>query len=198
MAIHTIPARRGLALQIKKGHHYKVINTHGYQIVDHWAFNADDPKEFMSMEHCHVAIDKLTPVVGDSLVTNKRRPIITLLEDSSPGVHDTVIAACDIYRYQQLGAKEYHDNCTDNLHAALDFALPCTPSPLNLFENARPAPDGTIEIAAPVAPPGSHVTLRAELDVTLVLSACPQDMAATNGPGPTDAAYRLTSTINGA
>ena len=60
--------------------------------------------------------------------------------------------------------------------------MPCTPSPLNLFENARPAADGTIEIAAPVSTPGSHVTLRVELDLVLVFSACPQDIAPTNGP----------------
>jgi uncharacterized protein YcgI (DUF1989 family) len=36
------------------------------------------------------------------------------------------------------------------------------------------------------------VTLRAELDVLVVLSACPQDLAPTNGPGPADAHYELT------
>ena len=77
-------------------------------------------------------------------------------------MHDTLLAACDAYRYALLGATGPHANCTDNLHAALAFAIPCTPSPLNLFENARPAPDGTIEIAAPISTPGSHVTLRAE------------------------------------
>ena len=31
MALHNIPARRGLALPVKKGQHYKVINTHGFR-----------------------------------------------------------------------------------------------------------------------------------------------------------------------
>ena len=39
---HTIPARKGLALRVRKGQRYKVINTHGTQIVDHWAFNVAD------------------------------------------------------------------------------------------------------------------------------------------------------------
>ena len=30
--------------------------------------------------------------------------MLTLVEDTSPGVHDTVIAACDPFRYAQLGA----------------------------------------------------------------------------------------------
>ncbi len=79
---HTIPARKGLALRVHTAQRYKVLNTHGTQIIDHWAFNAADVKEFMSMEHCRVAIDKLSPVVGYAMVTNKRRPSITLPGDS--------------------------------------------------------------------------------------------------------------------
>ena len=36
-------------------------------------------------------------------------------------------------------------------------------------------------IEPPVARPGSHVTLRLEMDAIIVFSACPQDMAPTNG-----------------
>lgn len=190
MAVHTIPARRGLALPVKKGQHYKVINTHGYQIVDHWAFNAEDPKEFMSMEHCHVAIDKLTPVAGDSMVTNKRRPIITLLEDSSPGVHDTLVAACDIYRYQLLGAKGYHDNCTDNLAAALKaigFTQPETPCPFNLFQNTQYHAGKGFAYLPTVSKKGDHVLFRADMDAVVAFSCCPQDMVPVNSGKPTEA-----------
>ena len=45
--------------------------------------------------------------------------------------------------------------------------MPATPSPLNLFENARPAADGTLEIAAPVSTPGSTATFALELDAVL-------------------------------
>ena len=50
------------------------------------------------------------------MVTNKRRPILTVVADTC-GVHDTLMSACDLYRYQGLGVQEYHDSCTDNLHA---------------------------------------------------------------------------------
>jgi uncharacterized protein YcgI (DUF1989 family) len=186
----VIPARRAVALRIATGQSLQVINTHGSQVVDTWAFV--DATEWMSMEHSRLHMGRVNPIVGDSFVTTRRRPALTLVEDTSGGVHDTLLAACDRYRYELLGASE-HDSCTDNLHAALDFTIPCTPSPLNLFENARPSADGTIEIAAPVSTAGSHVTLRAELDLTVVLSACPQDMAPTNGPGPTDAEYRIVT-----
>ena len=115
----TIPARRGKAERIREGQVIKVINTHGQQVVDTWAFNARDLTEFMSMEHSRAAMKKIIPEVGDTLVTNRRRPILQVVEDTTPGVHDTLLAACDRYRYEQLGCKDYHDNCTDNLTAAL-------------------------------------------------------------------------------
>src|SRR6201999_2782497 len=98
------------------------------------------------------------PAVGDTLVTNHRRAILTFVEDTSGGVHDTLLAACDRYRYELLGAFD-HDNCTDNLHAVVGMAIPTTPSPLNLSEKPRPAPHGAIEIPPPVSTPGSFVAL---------------------------------------
>src|SRR5271156_3038735 len=115
----AIPARRGKAVFVRRGQTIKVINTHGEQVVDTWAFNRLDLGEFMSMEHSRATHRHLIPRVGDALLTNRRRPILTILEDTSGGVHDTLMAACDRYRYEELGCTEYHDNCTDNLVAAL-------------------------------------------------------------------------------
>ena len=47
----TIPARQAKAVLVKKRQHVRVINTHGTQVVDCWAVNADNMTEFMSMEH---------------------------------------------------------------------------------------------------------------------------------------------------
>ena len=85
----TIPTRLGKAAHVKVGQGVKVINTHGAQVVDTWAFRADDLTEFMSMEHSRPYHMKLRPEVGDTLVSNQRRPIMTLVEDTSGGVHTT-------------------------------------------------------------------------------------------------------------
>jgi uncharacterized protein len=179
-----IPARRGKALHLRRGQKARVVNTNGQQVVDTWAFNAADLSEFMSMEHSRVAMGRIIPGVGDSLVTNWRRPILTLVEDNSGGIHDTLFAACDRWRYELLGCEGYHDNCTDNLAAAmkeLGLAVPETPAPLNLFMNI-PVMDGNrVEARPPVSTPGSHVTLRAEMDCVIAFSACPQDMIPING-----------------
>ena len=191
-----IPARKGRAARVRKGQRIKVINSKGQQVVDTWAFNADDLREFMSMEHSRVAIGRIIPGIGDTLVTNKRRPILTLVEDTSGGIHDTLFAACDRWRYEALGCKEYHDNCTDNLAAglaALGLTPPETPAPLNLFMNIPVVDGNRVEIRPPVSTPGSYVSLRAEMDCIIAFSACPQDLVPINGleMRPTEAHFEI-------
>jgi uncharacterized protein YcgI (DUF1989 family) len=180
----TIPARRGKAIRLRQGQHARVINTHGQQVVDTWAFHSTDVHEWMSMQHTRAALCHIMVRVGDSLVTNQRRPILTLVEDTSPGIHDTLIAACDRYRYTLLGCSEYHDNCTDNLAAALaelGVQAPVTPSPWNLFMHIPVQPDGRLSFEPPLCKPGDSVLLRAEMDCFLAFSACPQDIVPING-----------------
>jgi uncharacterized protein YcgI (DUF1989 family) len=180
----TIPARRGKAVPVKAGQSIKIINTHGSQVVDTWAFVADKLTEFMSLEHTRATMLRLRPQVGDVFRTNKRRPILMLVEDSCGGVHDMLLAACDNERYGLLGCTEYHDNCTDNLHAAmaaLGLRAPETPSPLNLFMNIPWTAGGALSFDPPTTRPGDYVVLRAELDVVVAMSACPQDILPING-----------------
>jgi uncharacterized protein YcgI (DUF1989 family) len=59
------------------------------------------------------------------MVTNRRRPILKIMEDTAPGIHDTLLAACDRYRYELLGCKEYHRNCTDNFWEAMVELAAC-------------------------------------------------------------------------
>ncbi|MCR9257768.1 MAG: urea carboxylase-associated family protein [Alphaproteobacteria bacterium] len=185
---HEIPARKGLALSVAKGKTIKIINTHGTQVVDTWAFVRDDLAEFMSMEHSRAGMNRLTPKLGDMLLTNHREPILKVVEDTSGGVHDTFIAACDIHRYRGLGCAGYHDNCQDNLWegmAAAGFQAPETPSPLNVFMNIPWDLEGRIDWKPPVSTPGSYLALEAQRDLVIAFSACPQDIVPINGAART-------------
>ncbi len=182
--LRLIPARRGAAARASAGQRIKVINTHGTQVVDTWAFSAADAAEWMSMEASRAWFMKLRAAVGDTFRTNQRRPILTLVEDTSGAAHDTLMAACDLPRYGLLGVTGHHDNCRDNLHAALavlGVKVPATPSPLNLFMNIPWTPDGALAWAEPISPPGSYAVLRAEMDLIIAFSACPQDILPING-----------------
>lgn len=193
-AKQTIPARRGKATRLVKGQSVKIINTHGNQVVDTWAFNAGDLREYMGMEHCRAFWSRLYPVVGDKMVTNRRRPILTLVEDSSPGRHDTLIAPCDNERYGLLGCTHYHDNCRDNMHAGLaelGLFVPYCPPSLNTFMNIPWRQDGALEWGNCLCRPGDHVVFRAEMDAIVVFSACPQDMLPINNGITTEAHFEV-------
>jgi len=194
--LETIPARRGRAVRLSAGQAVAVVNTHGRQVVDTWAFAADDMSEHMSMMHSRVENGRLLPPIGAPFFTNRREAILVLEADSSPGRHDTLMAACDRRRYERLGCTEYHRNCSDNLHEALDaigLSVPETPAPLNLFMNIPIHADQTLEQGAPIGSPGEEVVLRASRDCVVAFSCCPQDMTPINGPGlaPTEAHFRI-------
>ena len=191
-----LPARRGRAQRLNKGQSIKIVNTHGNQVVDTWCFNAEDLGEFMSMEHLRPTLGRIWPQKGDALITNRRRPILTMVEDTSPGRHDTLIAACDVHRYAQLGCKEYHDNCTDNLRAGMrqiGLAVPEVPAPLNMWMNIPVSTGGETSWGTPLSKAGDYVVLRAELDCIVAMSACPQDLVPINGKDciPTEAHYQV-------
>lgn len=184
--VYRIAPRNGAAVRVKKGQALSVINTHGTQVCDFWAFADGNLHEYLSMDHLHTSLSSIYPKVGDALVTNLRRPLMTIKEDTSPGVHDTVIACCDHQRYQQLGCTEYHDNCADNMRMAvmaIGLRAPQVPAPFNLWMNVPISSDGATQWSAPVSKPGDQIVFRAESDVIAVMSACPQDITPVNGEG---------------
>jgi uncharacterized protein YcgI (DUF1989 family) len=189
----TVPARDARAAIVPAGSRFRVVDLEGGQVVDLFAFAVDDVGEYASAEHTRVTLDRLFPMVGQAFVTNRRRPILTLERDDSPGVHDMLCAACDPDRYRLLGAAE-HGSCADNLRRAMaDLGREHVeiPQPINLFMDVRVQPDGTLSWGPSPAKEGDSVTFRAELDAIVVASACPQDLNEINHFRPTSVGIEL-------
>ena len=196
--IYHIPARCGVAVKVKKGQILCIYNTHGSQVCDFFAFCEDNLNEYMSMEHVHTSLETIFPKKGDHLVTNYRRSIMSIADDTSPGVHDTVIASCGHQRYQQLGCKEYHDNCIDNLRMsmiAINLKLLVLPAPFNLWMNIPVSKNGSIKWDSPVSKPGDKILFKAEIDLIAAMSSCPQDITPINGENckPTELHFEVLS-----
>lgn len=195
MGIVTLRAGTGSAYALPAGGAIRISNPSGTQVVDCFAVNPAEPAEFLSMEHTRTALSRISPRVGDPLVSTRRRPMLRLVEDTSPGVHDTLIAACDPERYRQLGVVGYHPSCAENLGTALAEIgidpLPVVPSPLNLFMRIPWDLDGRLEFLPTSTRPGDCVTLRAEREVVVVLSACPMDVNPINSGAPADIEVEL-------
>jgi len=194
MSTHEVPARQGRALRVDRGQALRIINTFGHQVVAFWAFDARDLSIHLSMEHTRASLSRLTPRAGDILVDNRREPMLEFESDTSPGVHDTVIAACDPARYAKLGCAPGHASCADNLHRALEalgLAVAGTPASFNLWMNIPVHPTGELEWRETVSKPGDSVVFRALTDCVMVMSACPQDIIPINAGRPVSAHYSI-------
>src|ERR1700681_328790 len=164
------------------------------------AFAAADPGEYLSASHTRTSTSRLFPRIGEQFITNRRRPILTLVADTSPGVHDMLIAACDPERYRMLGAPG-HASCADNVHNALaqiGLTTETVPQPVNVFMNIPVGTEGDLSCLPAVSRPGDAVTFAAAMDCAVVLSAWPMDLNAINGQRPTSLAIDIMSTNPGA
>jgi len=174
-----VPGYSGRGIAVDTGAVIRITNVDGCQIGDMFAIVRADPGEFLDTPRTRLITRRLFPVVGQQFVTNRYRPILTFIEDHSPGIHDSLFAPCDSGYYQKVNGSTTHPNCYDNfLHAAQELGLhfESVPGPVNLFQNTPCQPDGTLGAEPSPANPGDYVELRAELDIYLILTACSVDI----------------------
>jgi uncharacterized protein YcgI (DUF1989 family) len=194
MSRTEIPARSGWSGVLRQGQLLRVIDAQGGQAADLWAFNLVDVEELLSAHHTRVMNGEVYPRVGWTFYTNERRPILKFVDDTSPGRHDCLAAACDSVRYEQLGAGADHGSCEENLQAEAlrhDFVVRHAPQPINVFANFRVTPEGALDLNECLSAPGDGATFEALMDCIVVLSACPQDIVPFQPGGPTDMAVEV-------
>jgi uncharacterized protein YcgI (DUF1989 family) len=183
-----VPPSEGRAVLVREGQHVRVVDVEGGQVGDLFAVAVADPGEYASAAHTRVAIRKLFPRPGDPVLTNRRRPILSVTADTSPGRHDMLYAACDPARYALLGAESSHRSCAENLRQALaehGAVLPAVPQPLNVFMDVRAEQDGTLTSHPASSGPGDYIAFQAHMDCLVVLSSCPMDIVPISAGGLT-------------
>ena len=188
-----VPPGEGRGLKVPSGTTFRVVDIDGGQVGDLFAFVADDAREYASAEHTRPSIGRLFPRPGETVLTNQRTPILELVEDNSPGHHDTLYAACDPARYRLLGV-EGHRSCAENLREAMatlgitDVAIP---QPLNVFMDVRVDASGDMSTRPASSKAGDHLVFRALVDAHVVLSSSPMDIFAISAGGITPLAIDL-------
>lgn len=183
-----VPAREARAVPATAGQLLRISTESGGQVGDLFAFTADDPTEYLSAAHTRAHVNRLFPEVGEQFVTTLRQPILTLVEDTSPGRHDMLIPACDPARYRALGADNRHPSCAENLRKVLGevgIDLPVVPQPVNIFMDIPVTADGELLWLPSPAPAGASITFEVVRDCVVVVSACPQDLVDINNGMPT-------------
>jgi uncharacterized protein YcgI (DUF1989 family) len=194
----AVPASQGRAFRMKAGQFARIANTYGNQVVDTWAVAESDLSEISSMDHTRSVNSNIFFTEGMSVQSSRRRSMLTMVADSAKVRHDTLLCPCSGELYQQLGCTEYHRSCTDNYHEALrreNIEHGFTPASLNLFMNVPVKADGAVDRVPPATAAGDYVVLRADIDLVLVLSACPQDITPINGAArtPKDVAVTIAN-----
>jgi urea carboxylase-associated protein 1 len=184
-----VAARAPWMHRVKAGETLRIIDLEGNQAVDFLLYATDDDAERYSAQDTVAAQANIFLRTGSVLLSNEGRPMMTIT-GTSVEYHDTIGGACSIesnsLRYGHH-TKAQH-SCVDNF---LDANLRDgrgkrdMVSNVNFFMNVPVEADGALGIVDGISAPGLSVDLRAEMDVTVVVSNCPQINNPCNGFNPT-------------
>ena len=183
--------------QVKAGETLRIVDLEGNQAVDFLLYAGGDDAERYSAQDTIAAQANIFLRTGSVLLSNEGRQMMTITA-TSVEYHDTIGGACSCesnsLRYGHH-TKAQH-SCVDNfLEANLregrgkrDMV-----SNVNFFMNVPVEPDGALGIVDGISAPGLTVDLRAEMDVTVVVSNCPQINNPCNGFNPTPVRMIVTA-----
>jgi uncharacterized protein len=189
MEEYLIKGKTGYSLILQKGQTIKVINVDGQQIADFVAYNKNDFTERLDPVATRDANQSTEMKEGGIVYSNLYRPMLTLRKDTV-GKHDLLSPACRPEMYQLLFNKEKPmENCYYILNKALsNYHVPAPRQhyPFNIFMNTVIDSDNQIKVKTSLASAGDYVELRAEMDLIIAISACPNEESAGNGYHSTD------------
>jgi len=166
----------GEAWEVKKGQVLRVTDVEGQQVGDLVCFNLHRLEEKISPQNTISLNKTIRPTTGHGLWSDEANLMMTFVADTC-GVHDLLAGACSRYTNKRRYDKDATPNCRDNLAAAArpwGLGWKDIPYNLNVFMNVPIGPDNSFRIDVPKSKAGDYIDLRAEMDVLVVLSNCPQ------------------------
>jgi urea carboxylase-associated protein 1 len=185
----VIAARAPWAQVVAKGHTLRIIDVGGNQAVDCLLYDAADHSNRYSAPDTITAQRNIFLVTGTQLLSNEGVPMMTIT-GTTCAYHDTIGGACsresNTLRYGHHTAHQHA--CVDNfLDIGMQHGLGKRDlvSNVNWFMNVPVGDDGTLGIVDGISAPGLRVDLRAEIDVLVLISNCPQINNPCNGFDPT-------------
>lgn len=181
-------------MRLQAGQLLDLIDLEGHQVADLVAWRLVDPGEYLSPAHTVSCNASIRLRVGDQLFSNRRTPLFTIERDDV-GHHDLVVPCCDPQRYERDFGLTDHRHCLGNLEQArdllgLDVELHAEWA-WNVFMHNRVTEDGAVVTDRALHEAGSTISLRAEEDLVVLVSACPQDLTPCNDFRPTSMLLRV-------
>jgi urea carboxylase-associated protein 1 len=194
---HRQPAGEPWLTELKAGQTLRILDLEGNQAVDVIFYNRHEVAEHYSASDTLLAQGGIYLSTGSVLRSNEGRPMLTIVADTC-GRHDTLGGACasesNTVRYALQ--KKFMHSCRDNYLLAMtqvDAGLSkrdLVPN-INFFMNVPVTPDGGLTFADGVSAPGKYVELRAEMDLWMLVSNCPQLNNPCNAYNPTPVEFLI-------
>ena len=187
----TLPAGQGWTHELASGDVFRIVDLEGNQAVDTLFFNSRDVAERYSATETIRGQANIYLSTGTRLMSSEGRPLLTIVADTC-GRHDTLGGACSAESNQVRYAleKKYMHNCRDSFLLALarygkGMGKRDLPNNINFFMNVPVTPAGELTFADGVSGPGRYVEMRAEREVLVLISNCPQLNNPCNAYNPT-------------
>ena len=185
----TVPARAPWSGIMKRGQIMRLIDLEGQQAVDALFYSASNPTERYSAQDTLLEQGAAYIGLGSRLLSNQGQPMVTVVADTC-GRHDTSAGACSCEANTvRFGHHtRYMHACRENFVLELSkygLSKRDIVGNVNFFMNVPITPEGELAIVDGLSDPGVYVDLRAEMEVLVVFSNCPQVKNRCNGFNPT-------------
>jgi urea carboxylase-associated protein 1 len=199
---HYLPAGEPWLHKLERGQVMRIVDLEGNQAVDTIFYNADDTAESYSASDTLQRQGGIYLSTGSVLYSNRGRPMLSIVADTC-GRHDTLGGACaaesNIVRYAPQ--KKFMHSCRDNYLLALARAdngmgkRDLVPN-VNFFMNVPATEQGGLSFEDGLSAPGKYVELRAEMDVLVLVSNCPQLNNPCNAYNPTPVRFVIWDAVH--
>ena len=181
--------------RVQRGQYFRILDLRGNQAVDTLFYGAETLEERYSAQDTIREQGNIYLSTGSVLLSNECNPMLRIVADTC-GRHDTLGGACSAESNTVRYALEKRDmhSCRDNFLLALahwgarygrDFSKRDLASNINFFMNVPVTPQGKLTFADGISAAGRYVEMLAEMDVTVLISNCPQLNNPCNAYNPT-------------
>jgi urea carboxylase-associated protein 1 len=180
---------------VRKGQYFRIVDLEGNQAVDTLFYRADTLDERYSAQDTVRVQGNIYLTTGTALISNEGNTMLEIVADTC-GRHDTLGGACSAESNTVRYAieKRHMHSCRDNFLIALakwgpkyhrDIGKRDLASNINFFMNVPVTPQGKLTFADGISGAGRYVEMQAHMDVTVLISNCPQLNNPCNGYNPT-------------
>jgi uncharacterized protein len=173
---------RCIARTLSRGQTLRITDLEGQQVADLIAFALPDLSDRLWPSTTIRLNGTVYLTAGHTLYSELSRPLLAIPKDTC-GRHDMLAGSCNAEIDKVRYRVDDHRGCVENfVEAIAPWGLGRTDIPMsfNVFMNCPVEPGGGWSIAEPASRAGDYITFRAEADILVAISNCPQDLNPCN------------------